>query len=87
MSEYLTLAQGIYYKDQYPTHRFNRFYTMGSSYGSELDAIGGSGVIGGSDEVLRTSSAENMMTSSSVLSYLSFIIRQPPNYAKKALAA
>ena len=81
MSEYLTLAQGMYYKDQYPTHRFNRFYTMGSSYGSEL------GVIGGSVDVLRTSSAVNMMTSSSVFSYLSFIIEQPPYYAKKALAA
>ena len=54
---------------------------MGSSYGSEL------GVIGGSVDVLKTSSAVKMMTSSFVFSYLSFIIRQPPNYAKKALAA
>ena len=81
MSEYLTLAQGMYYKDQYHTQRFYRNYTMGSSYGSEL------GVIGGSVDVLKTSSAVKMMTSIFVFSYLSFIINQPPNYAKKALAA
>ena len=86
MSEYLTLAQGMYYKDQYHTQRFYRNYTMGSSYGSD-DVIGGSGVIGGSVDVLKTSSAVKMMTSSFVFSYLSFIIRQPPIYAKKALAA
>ena len=65
----------------YPTHRTYRNYTMGSSYGSGLD------VIGGSVDVLKTSSAVNMMTSSLVFSYLSFIIKQPPYYAKKALAA